>query len=170
MTKVFLIGMPGAGKSYWGKLVSEHMGLSFADLDDMIEAEEKRSIADIFEQEGEGYFRKVEAGVLEQLANKEYRVIACGGGTPVFGTNMQLMKETGCVIYLEEDISTIAERLKSAISSRPLLAAEGDLVGKLKKLYERRKARYEEADYILAKNNITLINLEQIIQSCIDRR
>lgn len=170
MNIVFFIGMPGAGKSYWCKTMAEHMNLAFADIDDMIEEREQMSIADIFEQKGETYFREKETDILiELINNRQDIIVACGGGTPVFDSNLKVMKEAGCLVYLDVNLTTLAERIVTNSTPRPLLAGSGNTISKLQGLFNERKAIYEEADYILDDNNITVTNLEQIIQSCINR-
>ena len=79
----FLIGFMGSGKTYWGKIWAHQMGLDFYDLDEIIEQSEKKSIAAIFEKEGEEYFRKIETLALHQFSKIENAVIACGGASGI---------------------------------------------------------------------------------------
>lgn len=85
--KYFIVGYMASGKSTYGKELAEDKGLPFWDLDECIEQREGRSISEIFEEEGEDYFRRREREVLHELCNEEDEfVLATGGGTPVFST------------------------------------------------------------------------------------
>ncbi len=80
MSHVFLIGFMGAGKSTVGPRLATRLDLPFIDLDDRIEAEQGKSIADIFDADGESHFRALEREALEALAAEPDSVVACGGG------------------------------------------------------------------------------------------
>src|ERR1700761_1236239 len=103
MSLIFLIGMPGAGKTHWGNRLSGELGYSFIDTDAAIEKEKKNSIANIFSNEGEEKFREAEEKILQDIIQNKHgnEIIACGGGTPCYRNNMDLMKSSGCVIYLK---------------------------------------------------------------------
>lgn len=169
--KIFLIGMPGVGKTYWGVRIATYRGLPFADLDTFIEEQEKVSIADLFAQYGEDGFRERESKYLQQLVLTEGNVIvACGGGTPCFNNNMALMKAAGCVIYLQADIATLVAHIKNSNNMRPLLKGQGDMTAYLEDLLQKRSRFYEQADYILQTKDISLTTFDQIITSCINRQ
>ena len=94
MNLIFLVGMPGAGKTHWGRVWSEQHGFDFADLDEHIEAQAGLSIPEIFKGVGEQGFRVLEASVLlDSIAAAKGRdtIIATGGGTPIFDSNMITM-------------------------------------------------------------------------------
>lgn len=168
MSRIFLVGMPGVGKTYWGRVLAERFGFTFADLDECIEQTERRTIHKIFETEGEPYFRKRETECLEQLCLRVNTIVACGGGTPAFNGNMRLMKEQGCVVYLTADINTILTRVEQDRGARPLLGTE-DINQKLENLYKERKPYYEQADYTLQIDEEIIANFEQIIALCTNR-
>jgi len=89
---VFLVGMMGSGKSTIGARLAALLSLPFIDTDEYIEKEEGRSVRQIFEQEGEAYFREREQHLLQHLPNKAC-VVACGGGLPCFQDQMKLLRE-----------------------------------------------------------------------------
>jgi shikimate kinase len=165
MSLLFLIGMPASGKTYWGKKVEEHYHLPFIDLDEYVEQNEGMSIAAIFEKQGEDYFRQKESQALNQIieANKS-GVIACGGGTPVFFDNLQVMKNAGCVIYLDVPVTILAERLEKEERSRPLLDGVDDIEARLNDMLASRKMVYEQANFIL-KDEISITSFKNIIDN-----
>ena len=163
---IFLIGMPASGKSYWGTLISAEWQLPLADLDELIKEEEKITIAEIFQQKGATYFRNKEQDILQQViatfpANT---IVACGGGTPVYYNNMHLMKEKGCVIYIDADIDILFNRVVNN-STRPLINST-DKYESLKNLLSQREAVYKQAHYILQSENLSLRTFAKIIEQC----
>ena len=122
--KIILSGYMGSGKSIVGRTLGEQLNLKFLDLDDEISREENLDIPEIFKQKGEIYFRRKEAEVLKQLLEKEGSfILALGGGTPCYGKNLQLIKETSdaTLIYLKTSLLQLKERLLSEKDQRPLI-------------------------------------------------
>lgn len=170
---IFLIGMPGAGKTYWGKTLSEKYGLWFVDLDEYIEEKAGKSIKSIFDEDGEAYFRKIEADSLRQIVEEGRAaevVIACGGGTPAFNSNIELMLNSGCVVYIEEPLTVLADRLKADIDKRPLTPVGSvEVEEQLEQLYTMRLPYYRQAHYTLSKENIKIEQFKNIIEICTDK-
>jgi shikimate kinase len=166
--KIFLVGLPGSGKSLLGKRISKSINLPFIDLDEQIRLQEGMLVSEIFKTKGQDYFRRVEAEVLrEQIKQPEF-VMATGGGTPVFFGNMELINNTGISVYLNTPISVIVERMGSdERKSRPLLAEtdEGSLEAKLLNLLEVRKSFYEQAHFTVKGDTITAFEIIQLITS-----
>jgi shikimate kinase len=125
--KIFLIGLPGSGKTSLGKELARAMQLPFVDLDKEIEKEEGRSIKVIFKDLKEPYFRAVEARVLKHWCEEEYDfVMATGGGAACFFDNMQRMNNSGKTIFLDVPAREIARRMSlSKLEERPLLNSSG---------------------------------------------
>ena len=169
---IFLIGMPAAGKTFWGNKIAQQYQLQFTDLDVLISQQEAASISALFAKYGENGFREREHKYLKQIINntKANAVIACGGGTPCFNDNMSLMKKAGIVIYLEADVQWLLKNLKDSKEARPLLNNRGDLSVYLAGLLKKRKGIYEQANYILPTQDISLTTFEKIISSCINRQ
>lgn len=119
--RLFLLGFMGCGKSYSGKRLAEGFGINFLDLDEYLEAKEGRTIREIFEAEGEDYFRIKEKECLQDMAKKESTIISVGGGTPCFFDNMEWMNQHGVTIFLETPVEVLAKRLMQAMENRPLL-------------------------------------------------
>jgi shikimate kinase len=120
--RIFLLGLTGTGKSTVGKLLANKLSYPFIDLDEVIRFETHRSIEDIFEKDGEEYFRKLESKYLKKVASIDRRVIATGGGTPCYGENMEFIKTNGMSIFLYTPVELVTERLYATdMSSRPML-------------------------------------------------
>lgn len=170
--KIFLIGMPAAGKTYWGRKIAGEYSLSFIDLDSFISEQEKASVSALFAMYGEAGFREREHKYLKKLIanNKTCTVVACGGGTPCFNNNIQLMKDAGVVICLQADVPALMARLKDSEEVRPLLRGKPDLAAYLNELLNKRKGVYEQAHYILQSANISLTTFAEIISLCTNRQ
>lgn len=168
---VFLIGMPGAGKTFWGKKLAARYAWQFIDLDVAIEEREKASVSELFGQFGEDGFRIKEHQQLVDTIKEQYQpaVIACGGGTPCFYNNLEIMKQAGIAIYLQEDVATLAERLKAGTHIRPLLKNKNGLHRHLQTLLQQRMPIYEQATIILPAEDISFTTFDQIINTCTDR-
>lgn len=130
MTKtIFLIGYMGCGKTTLGQAVALRTGIPFIDLDEYIETREGMSISEIFASRGEAAFRQMEREALEELASapgQERAIVACGGGTPCFGDNMELMRRLGTTVHLTATHARLLERLAAARAHRPLIAGLND--------------------------------------------
>lgn len=152
----------GSGKTHWGKLLADKLGLPFMDLDTVIVEKEGKSVAEIFSAEGEEYFRFREKDVLEEIvADTGHFILSCGGGTPCFFNNIEFMKRNGKVVWLNTAIDVLKERLLKERMTRPLIREIGD--GELRlyiirKLGERRMY-YEQADVMINEESITLEKL-----------
>ena len=142
---IFLIGMMGSGKSTVGKILADEMGLPFVDLDSFIENKENKTITEIFNQNGESYFRKLESEALAK-SNSKKAVIACGGGTILSKSNRKLL-QSGKVVYLKATISTLAKRLERA-KNRPLLD-KTDIEKQLQSIWDERRNSYETTAQII---------------------
>jgi len=163
--RIYLVGMPASGKSRLGRATAPLIGYSFIDLDDVIEDIEKASINQIFAEQGEEYFRKVEQKALHQtLPNKT--IIACGGGTPCFFDNMNFIKTHGFSVYLNETLDNLLAHLKEQQGTRPLLNSltEGELRHNLEQKLLQRIPYYQQADISLSSEEIEPEMLVAILQ------
>src|SRR5882757_9840038 len=160
--KIFLIGFMGSGKTHWGKLLSAKLQLPFRDLDSLIVEKEQKSIADVFSEKGEEYFRYQEKQTLEELINEEESfVLSCGGGTPCFFNNIEFMKKSGKVLWLNTSIDVLKDRLLKERMSRPLIREidEGELKRYIIRKLTERKMYYEQADAMVNEESVTLDEL-----------
>jgi shikimate kinase len=150
--KLYLIGLPGSGKSFLGKKLAEEAKIPFIDLDQIIEQEAGASVSKIFAEKGEDYFRNLEAVALRQQSKVPDFVMACGGGTPCFHDNMKFINETGKSIFLNIPVTEIVKRLNGMEKQvRPLLAETSTetLENKLEDLLKKRQSFYNQATLIL---------------------
>ena len=125
---IYLIGFMGVGKSTVAKELSKRLDYQLIDTDDEIESREARSISDIFERDGEEYFRGLERELIRELSSKDNLIVSCGGGIIKCDENIRLMRESGKVVLLEASPETIYERVKDN-DSRPLLQANPGIEG-----------------------------------------
>lgn len=142
INNIILIGFMFSGKSSIGKMLAENLGYNFIDTDNLIEEKENRAIKNIFTQDGESYFRKLEEEIIYNLKNIKNTVIAVGGGAVLNFNNIQQLKSIGRVFYLNANLNTILQRAKNK-DQRPL--ANGNLT----ELYYFRKPIYESLGEIV---------------------
>jgi shikimate kinase len=163
--KIFLVGLMGSGKSYWTKQLAKKYKTGGYDLDDLIEIKEEKTIAEIFTEDGEDYFRKVESTVLKWFAEKKTYVLATGGGAPCFFDNMAWMNKQGVTIWLDEPLTTIAARLAPEKAHRPLIAklSDSELVAFLEKQRASRLPFYSAAQIHLQDPSITLDSFKKAL-------
>tara|TARA_Y100000992_G_scaffold144538_1_gene95982 strand:+ start:33 stop:536 length:504 start_codon:yes stop_codon:yes gene_type:complete len=162
--KVFLIGPMGTGKSTTGRNLSEKLDYDFYDTDKLIEKVEGRKIKDIFEQDGEDYFRQKESEALSETKILKNVVIATGGGIVEREESRLFLENEDKVIFLDSSPERQYERTKNS-KKRPLLN-DGDSLEILKKLYEKRFNFYEA----VSKKKISMDNLdtEEILKKIIN--
>ena len=154
--KIFLVGLMGSGKSYWTKQLAKKYKTGGYDLDYLIEVKEEKTISEIFAEDGEDYFRKVESTVLKWFAEKKTYVLATGGGAPCFFDNMDWMNKQGVTIWLDEPLPVIAARLAPEKAHRPLIAklSDSELLDFLEKQRGSRLPFYSAAQIHLQDPSI----------------
>lgn len=141
---IILIGYMGCGKTTLGKKLSFRKRLALLDTDKMIEQRQKKTISEIFDEEGETAFRMMETECLKEIGNYSDRyVISVGGGLPLKEENRRLLKELGCVFYLRARPDTIFGRLKND-TTRPLLRGDNP-ADRIKEMIEGRDPLYRAA-------------------------
>lgn len=136
---VYLVGMPGSGKSTVGAELAARYGVPFIDLDTEIEREAGVSITQIFGERGEGGFRALEAQALIKASTQDPAVVSCGGGVVLEPANRIALRNSGICVYLDVPIEQLTERVKPA-DDRPLIRQPGDL----ERLLEARGPLYRE--------------------------
>ena len=138
--KIYLVGFMGAGKTTVARALGRRLGWRVEDIDDRIEARERRSVATIFAQNGESYFRQQERQVLSDLLPQRQIVVATGGGTFAEPDNRALMLADGAVAWIDVPLTRVFERVP-ADGRRPLAADRAQM----EQLYARRRLCYAEA-------------------------
>jgi len=161
---IVLMGYMASGKSAIGKVLAKKLNLQFIDLDVFIEENEGVTISELFQTKGEIYFRIKEGEYLKEILEKNKNtVISCGGGTPCYGNNLEIIKKYSISFYLKASINTIFERLKNETSERPLVATIG--IENLKEyiakhLFERNEF-YEKSNYTISVDHKTIETIEE---------
>lgn len=161
----FLIGFMGSGKTLLGKEAAEKADIPFCDMDRLIEKSEKKSLPEIFAENGETYFRQLEFDFLRQIPINETVLIATGGGVPCHTNNMDYMNSIGKTIYINLTPEQLQVRLEATdIASRPLLKGkrQKELFDFITSKLAEREPFYKQADYIITGEDDELT--EQIIQ------
>lgn len=153
---IFLIGYMASGKTTLGIELAKSLSLPFIDLDEYIESKEGKTVSEIFAENGEFYFRKLEHDCLEEVSCTLNAVVSTGGGLPCFNDNMHLINNSGISIYLEANIEVLVDRLLIMGETRPLVKGKSreelfDFVsGHLnarKKWYEMANLRIDVNDF-----------------------
>ena len=147
---VVLVGMMGSGKTSVGKVLAAALGVSFIDSDHEISKAANRSISEIFERDGNNFFRIAEFRVIKRLLCGPPCVLATGGGAFMSTENRALIADSGISVFLNVDLETLWERVKNK-KSRPLLETTNPRAT-LHKIFEDRKYQYSQADLSITSN------------------
>jgi shikimate kinase len=163
--KLFLIGMMGSGKTYWAEKLKKKLKVPAYDLDALIEMMEERTIKEIFDEDGEEYFRKAEAKMLRLFSEKKQFILSVGGGTACYNDNMKWMNKQGITVWLDEPVETLSQRLSKEKSHRPLIKDLDDegLKDFLSKTLDERKAFYDQAAHRLSGDDLCENSFTSII-------
>lgn len=163
-----IIGFMGTGKSKIGKLLARELDYTFIDTDLAIEVDCGKKITQIFQKEGEAFFRRLENKLAEKLSRTDQKVIATGGGWVLNQENLRLSRVNGFIISLTAQPEIIYERIKHE-SHRPLLTDE-DPLARIKQILSQRKKLYQEADLVVDTSRETPDQLtKQIINELTKR-
>ena len=157
--RICMIGMPGSGKSTIGRALSDCLKFDFYDTDEQIEIESQSKINDIFNKEGEGYFRKLERSIFKKLILNEKIVVSTGGG--IILKNKDLLKQT-FNIYLRCDLETLIKRTLRN-KNRPLL--KNNVEKNIKILFNDRKEIYNAiSDFTVNASSNTQKTIKSILE------
>jgi len=152
---IYLVGMPGCGKSYFGKKLATELDCALIDLDKVIEDKEGMEIAEIFSSKGEDYFRKIENEVLKETTKEcKFQIISTGGGTPCFHDGIDYMNQHGITVFLETERELLIERIARK-SHRPLM--QGDTEARVDELLKARLPIYKKAQISIAHREVDLL-------------
>ncbi len=166
MAKIFLTGYMGSGKSSSGKTLASQLGYKFIDLDKFIEQEYKMTIPEIFSSKGEKEFRAMEHNALKKVIEMENIVVACGGGTPCYYSNMELMNNNGTTVYLKMSADSLVNRLLNAKEKRPLIVNkdEKQLREFVTRQLEKREDTYHQAQFTVKAKDLNVEELASFVK------
>ena len=158
--KIFLIGLPGSGKTTLGRALASQLKIRFIDLDQEIENHYQKSVSDIFNTSGETFFRKAEHDLLKTFCHQnESFVMATGGGAPCFHQNMNLINQAGISIFLDISVDSIHHRIvNSHRNNRPMFANLNAIAirEKISHLRAQRIDFYQRARFTLKGDEISV--------------
>lgn len=156
--KVFLLGLPGSGKSTLGRQVAASLKIPFVDLDHEIVRQEGRPIPEIFRDKKEDYFRQLESDVLKVWAAKPASfVMATGGGAPCFHDGIGVINAAGTSVFLDVPTAEIARRMeRTRVENRPTIAPGiNSMLEHIENMLAKRTKYYRQAHHVLAGDKIT---------------
>jgi shikimate kinase len=160
---IFLMGMPGSGKSTFGKKLAAKLDYLFLDLDEYIENKTQKTVSELFSEKGEPFFRELETLYLtEIIGQKNKLVLSLGGGTPCYNNNIELIKQSGTSIYLDAPVKLLADRIMSSENVRPMFKhlTKDETLIKLEELKKNRELFYQQSAY---KFNVVDLTINEVI-------
>ena len=161
---VVMVGMMGAGKTAVGRALAQRLGVAFLDSDAEIEVAANRTVPEIFERNGEAFFRGKETQIIERLLIDKRCILSTGGGAFLSEQNRKNISAQGISVWLNADIELLWNRVRSK-DTRPLLRTD-DPKATLKKLYDQRVPIYSLAD--LTVGSATEYSIEDMVDQVID--
>ena len=163
--KIYFVGFMGSGKTSISKQFCKITKINWMDTDEETERHLGKKITQIFEEDGEEAFRRAETNTLKWIASKNRPiVVACGGGIVLRKQNIEIMKKSGRVVWLNASPLTIYEHVRYS-KKRPLL--NGHMNPEyIKSLMDKRQRFYEEAaDYVIVTDGMEVIDIARKVKS-----
>jgi shikimate kinase len=151
---IILTGFMGVGKTSVGTRLAHELGYTFVDTDELIEADQKITITEIFSTFGEPYFRDVESRIIGQVLEEENQVVSTGGGAVIRDENREAFKKAGLTVCLMARPEVIYDRIKHE-THRPLLQV-ADPPAKIRELLDARAKFYRQADLVIDTSEKTV--------------
>lgn len=163
--RIFLVGYMYSGKTVVGKRLSKMLSVEWIDTDRRVEELCNKTIEQIFEQDGEEFFREKEREVLLSLKDCQDVVVSTGGGLPCYKDNMEIMAKIGKTIYLELTPLQIYSRMSQSKKKRPLLEqiAPGERLNYIDRSLAERESFYKKADVTISALNLGPYELRETI-------
>jgi len=168
---IFLIGLPGSGKTTLGRALARTLGRGFIDLDHYIQGRFCCSVSDLFARRGEEGFRLIEHNMLHEVAEMEDVVVSCGGGTPCYFDNMDYMMGRGTVVYLQANRARLHERLWRARARRPAIArlSEEEIDSYIDRTHQSRHPVYARAHHTIESSELEdASSIEATVGRCME--
>ena len=168
MKRIILIGYMGSGKTTIGRALAKELQLPFYDLDWYIESRMRKKVSQIFAEQGEEGFRRIERNMLHEVAEFEDVVISCGCGTPCFFDNIDYLNQQAQVVYLRCEPEVLHKHLLMGKGDRPLLKGKtpDELIEYIRQQLELREPYYTKARYTL---DVSLMDNTEKIKITIEK-
>lgn len=165
--KIILIGYMGSGKTTLGKKLALELKVPFIDSDEAIVQITNRTISQIFAEDGEEAFRKLESSFIESLSQKGNFILSTGGGMPCFNNNMEALNKLGTTIYLKNTSEALADRLLIAKNERPLIKGKSkdELIQFIEENIQKREVFYNQARVVLNSDQQGILDVYQKVKS-----
>lgn len=171
---IFLCGYMASGKSTSGEALSKALNRPFIDLDEFIEIECQQTIQEMFDKEGEAFFRQKEVDAITAVAEKyDNAVVSLGGGTLIKDENVKAIRSKGTLIYLEASPECLVKRIKKDYNKRPLLEkykTDEELMLFIQAHLKERLKYYQKADIIINTENKTIDDIVKELMLKINQR
>ncbi len=165
-TNIALIGFMGTGKTAVGRVLAEKLRKNFVELDSLIEQKARKSIPDIFQQDGEIAFRELEIEVTKEVSKDKNLVIACGGGIVLNKINIDRLRENARMVYLTASPGVILKRVANEERQRPLLEVDNPTLT-IREMLSFRKPFYERAADITI--NTSKLDIDSVAEQIISK-
>lgn len=168
MKRIIIIGYMGAGKTTVGKALAGQLNRQFYDLDWYIESRMRKTVKQLFDEQGEAGFRQIEYNMLHEVAEFDNVILSCGGGTPCFFDNMDYLNRQGETVYLKATPEVLYGHLKMGKTVRPLLLNKTpeEVQVFIKQQLAEREPFYLKAKYTL---DVNLMNNYEKIKTTVDQ-
>lgn len=166
---VVLVGMMGAGKTAVGRSLATRLGVPFLDSDHEIEVAAARTIAEIFERDGEEFFRDKESQIISRLLVEQRGILSTGGGAFLASQNRKKISDKGVSVWLDADLDLLWARVRHK-DTRPLLRTP-DPLARLTEIYEERMPIYRQANLTVKANKRYSIEkmVDRVIEALFSR-
>lgn len=158
---ITLTGFMGTGKTSVGKRLARRLGWQFVDVDSLIVASAKESVAKIFAEHGEAVFRRLEQRAIRKVAREDQQILATGGGAFVDSDNRRLLRTMGPVVCLTASPRAILQRVMPTLASRPMLAGTASPLARIQQLMTQRTWAYAKADLML---DTTHLSIDEVVE------
>jgi shikimate kinase len=166
MKNIVLVGFMGTGKTAVAKKLAAELGMKYVSIDAIVETRERRAIKDIFDKDGEAYFRRIEKEVVLEISGRPGQVIDPGGGVVLDEENIKNLKKNGVVVCLWAEPEIIRQRTARS-ARRPLLNVK-DPMGRIKELLEYRRPFYMKADIHIETDGVSVSRVVEKIKKAVD--
>ena len=168
MKRIILIGYMGSVKTTVGRALAKELVLPFYDLDWYIESRMRKKVSQIFAEQGEEGFRRIERNMLHEVAEFEDVVVSCGGGTPCFFDNMDYLNQQAQVVWLKATPEVLHRHLLMGKGDRPLLKGKSpdELIAFIREQLLVREPYYSKAHYTL---DVSLMDNNEKIKITIEK-